>query len=847
MVAVSGQAQKERASLHVYSKSSLWLVGLCFILSGATGLIYEVLWARMLGLVFGATTFAISAVLAAFMGGLALGSAWAGRLAARIKRPLRAYGLIEICIALYALAVPLLFRLVDYLYAFIWEQVHPGFYAFNLWRFVLSCAVLLVPTTLMGATLPVLSAALLRSSDSKPTAVTRLYTFNLVGAIFGTVAAGFLLLPSLGIRLTIFTAAAINLVIGVAAVIIDRRDAHGLAEPDRVRVAELAEQGAGVAEDVAGEEGRELDEPSVEALWKGEGSRNFWLTCAAVSGFVTISTQVAWTRVLTMVIGSSTYAFSIVVALFLTGLATGAYLVSGKKMATNLRRSMMNVEVATALSLFLSIWITNATPVLLLELGTRFEINSWLGLLLLQLLIAALLILLPAILMGMVMPLVLVWASASVHKSVGLIGRSYAINTLGAIAGAFCTGFILIPKMSTRFTILFSTALCILLAGFAYRPLRKDVDVDLRRSLAVGASFAMILLLLAAPQMQLGNLSKGAYDLLVRLRANPEFTMDESATRQYDPNTTNRLLMYKEGPTATVSVREDWGVRSMAINGRTNASDRADMPTQVMLGQLPILLAPHMETGLIVGFGSGVSVGSMLQSEIKSLECVELEPEAIEAGSFFNHVNNQPLADPRLRVIIDDARTYLRVNPTLYDMIVSEPSHPWVPGVANLFTQEFFELGRSRLRDDGVFVQWVQIYQLSTESLRSVLATFKSVFPHVMVFRVEGAAQGKDLILVGSRQPLNLERVGEKMQGELVSRELSRINVNSPRDLEDWFVCDETQLSPAVESAVINTDDNMRVENRAPREAFLPMTEANAAWIETLVAESRKARQAVGF
>jgi spermidine synthase len=843
MVAVSDEAQV-RASLHAYSKSSLWLVALCFVLSGATGLIYEVLWARMLGLVFGATTFAISAVLAAFMGGLALGSAWAGKLAARIKRPLRAYGMVEIGVALYALAVPLLFRLVDYFYAFVWEQIHPGFYAFNLWRFVLSGLVLLVPTTLMGATLPVLSAALLRSSDHKPTAVTRLYTCNLVGAIIGTVAAGFLLLPSFGIRLTIFTAAAINFVVGVAAIIIDRRDERSSPEREAVEQAEALRE---TGDSVAGERGSEIKEPSFSELSKPEGSRRFWLTCAAVSGFVTISTQVAWTRVLTTIIGSSTYAFSIVVALFLLGLATGASLVASKKMTTNLRRSIMNVEVATAIILFLSLWITNYTPGLLIELGTRLQLNSWLGLLSLQIMIAALLILVPAILMGMIMPLVLVWASNAGRASVRLVGRSYAVNTLGAIAGAFLTGFILIPKMSTRFTIIFAAMMCSILAGFAYRPSRKDVDVDLRRSLAIGASAVLALVLFAvAPRVRLDDLSKGAYDLLVRTRANPQLIEAASEGRTVSPET-NRLLWYREGPTATVSVREDWGVRSMAINGRTNASDQADMPTQVMLGQLPILLAPRAETGLIVGYGSGVSVGSMLQSEIKSLECVELEPTAIEAGSFFNHVNNHPLDDARLRVIIDDARTYLRVNPTVYDVIVSEPSHPWVPGVANLFTQEFFELGRGRLKDDGVFVQWVQIYQLSTESLRSVLATFKSVFPHVMMFRVEGATKGKDLILAGSRQPLTLARIGERMQDERVAKELSRININSPGDLDAWFICDETQLGPAVDSTVINTDDNMRVENRAPREAFLPITEANAAWIETLAAESRKTRQIAGF
>jgi hypothetical protein len=230
----------------------------------------------------------------------------------------------------------------------------------------------------------------------------------------------------------------------------------------------------------------------------------------------------------------------------------------------------------------------------------------------------------------------------------------------------------------------------------------------------------------------------------------------------------------------------------------------------------------------------------MLQSPIGTLDCVELEPATIESSRYFEHVNHQPLADPRLRLMIDDARTYLRANPARYDMIVSEPSHPWVPGVANLFTREFFELGRSRLQDDGVFVQWVQIYQLSTESLRSVLATYTSVFPHVLMFRV-GGATGKDLILVGSRAPLSLARVPERMSDPRIAAELARININSPDDLKAWYICDETQLLPAVQGAAINTDDNMRIENRAPREAFLPLMETNAAWIENLATQARNA------
>jgi spermidine synthase len=427
------------------------------------------------------------------------------------------------------------------------------------------------------------------------------------------------------------------------------------------------------------------------------------------------------------------------------------------------------------------------------------------------------------VLMGMVMPLVLVWAESERRLSVKLVGRSYAINTLGAIAGAFLTGFLLIPKIGTRFTILTAGWLCLIVAALAYKPLRGSADsLLLRRAFAVAAAIILPLFLFRfVPRLNSADLSIGVYDRLARGLAQTQGSAAGGDGRVFSPQT-NRVLMYEEGPTATVTVREDWGVKSMAINGRTNASDNfapdGDMATQVMVGQLPMLIAPRTDNALIVGYASGVSVGSMLQSPLRSLECVELEPVTVKAAEkFFEHVNNSPTKDARLRLIIDDARTYLRVVPVQYDIIVSEPSHPWVPGVANLFTQEFFELGSARLKDEGVFVQWVQIYQLSTDSLRSVLATYQSVFPHIMMFRVGGSATGKDLILVGSRSPVSLDKVEERMR-------------------------DEAQLAPAIAGAPINTDDNMRIENRAPREAFLPLMQANSAWIEKLAAEARSVR-----
>jgi spermidine synthase len=479
--------------------------------------------------------------------------------------------------------------------------------------------------------------------------------------------------------------------------------------------------------------------------------------------------------------------------------------------------------------------MTNRTPGLLLDIGLSLRLSSWWGLLVLQIFAASLLILVPAFLMGTVMPLVLVWASPERSPaSVELVGKSYAINTVGAIAGAVCAGFILIPVINTRNTIVLAAMLCLLVAGFAYQPGSKVRDRALNKSFSAGITATLMLLLfLFAPSMNVANLSTGAYDSLIRVLARSRSVLQEEAEKRNVPEI-HQLLMYKEGQTSTVSVRKDWDITSMAINGRTNASDGEDMATQVMISQLPLLLAPRTDNGLIIGFASGVSAGAMLQSPISWLECVELEGATVNGSRYFEHVNNRPLNDPRLHLIIDDARTYLRVTPNRYDMIVSEPSHPWVPGVANLFTQEFFELGRGRLTEDGIFVQWLQIYQLSTKSLQSVLATFQRVFPHVMVFRVGGAARGKDLILVGSLRQLTFDRLAERMSEPRMSAELERVGMKSEADVKSWYVCDETQLTPETAGAVINTDDNMHIETTVPREAFLPLMQANAAWIESL-------------
>ncbi|HSP62113.1 MAG TPA: fused MFS/spermidine synthase, partial [Pyrinomonadaceae bacterium] len=700
-----------------------------------------------------------------------------------------------------------LFRLIDRVYAAAWPHFHQGFYGLALARFALAAIVLLIPTALMGATLPVLAGAV-GASQSRRNSITTLYAGNLAGAIAGTIAAGFFLLPYFGVRATIWIAAATNLLIGVVAFLIDAK---------------------AINLDTVVEQDVDKELISTPASVAATGA-TFWLTCAVISGFVTISMQIVWSRILAMIIGSSTYAFSIVLALFLAGLALGAYLVSAirNRDSRSLRRTVFGLEILTAAALFIGLPVANAVPALLVSMGLRLGVNSWTGLLTLQIAAAALLILVPATFMGMVMPLVLTRAG-----SARVVGKSYALNTVGAIAGALVTAFLLIPRTNTRFTILCVASLCLVVAGIAYQPRRARGDLAVVRSLSIGGAFALIIVMFIFwPALNLNTLSVGAYDSFVRVLAKSRGDVPEDDRNSGTEN--HQLLMFAEGRTATVSVRRDWGITSVAINGRTNASDGDDMPTQILLGQLGILAAPRLENSLVVGFATGVTPGSVLQSPIQSVDCVEIEPAAVASSSFFNHVNNRPLSDPRLHLITDDARSHLRVNPMRYDLIISEPSHPWVPGVANLFTREFFALGRERLQDNGVFVQWLQIYQLSTESLRSVLATFHEVFPHVAVFRVQGAAKGKDLILLGSRAPITFGQINQQFSDQRISAELARAGIKTPGDLRAWFVCDETQLGPAVAGAIINTDDNMHVETVAPREAFRPTMDENAAWIESL-------------
>jgi spermidine synthase len=293
-------------------------------------------------------------------------------------------------------------------------------------------------------------------------------------------------------------------------------------------------------------------------------------------------------------------------------------------------------------------------------------------------------------------------------------------------------------------------------------------------------------------------------------------------TKDADP-----VLFYKEGYTSTVSVHKSKGSENvyLKVNGKVEASTVGDMPTQVLLGQIPMLISPNQDNVLVIGLGSGVTVGSVGTSPAKRITVVELEPAVVEASRHFSHVNYQILKDPRLRVMTHDARNYLLVTPEKFDVIISEPSNPWMAGVSNLFTREFFIMGSQRLKPAGVFCQWLQLYKISPENLRSILQTFHEIFPHLLVFQ----SSEYDLLILGSFEPLPIDpgKLQDRLSQTRVKEDLGRIQIRSVQDILAHFVFG-TQEAPAfVKNAPINTDDNALLEFSAPRTLYTDTSEAN--------------------
>jgi spermidine synthase len=775
----------------------------CFFLSGASGLILEMLWTRMLTLVFGSTTLAVSTVLTAFMGGLGLGSWLAGRFADRLKTPVRAYAIAEASIGVYALLVPVVVGLYPGLNRWLWSAFGDRYALLSVLRFAASAGLLLLPTTLMGATLPILARHFVQHPWELRRAGLRigtLYAVNLFGAVAGSFLAGFVFLPQLGLRWTNVTAATFNLTLA-AAILIGRRFLP--AAPPGRSMEELVDEAAA--------EGRIASGAAPPEVVVDARARRVALGAFIVSGATAMTLQVMWTRALAVLIGSSIFSFTIILVAFLVGLGVGSAVFGRLSQRTaHPVRWLAGLHLGIALAVGVSYLTTDRLPYVFTWLlrSTSFGVDTILAC---QFVLACVTVLPATILMGGVFPLT-VRIVATRLESVGRdLGNAYALNTVGAIVGSFLSGFVVLPKLGLQRGIYASVlgGLCLAAALAAVAPgLTRG-----RRALGVGAAFALAALGLVLPRWDLVSFSSGFF----RVSIAREYISRQIHKKNWqDP----KLVFYEDGTATTVTV-DQWGkTYSLKNNGKVDASNDSDMATQIVVGLLPLLFyrGETPPTVALVGFGSGVTAGAITQYPIKSLEVVELEPAIYRASHFFDNDNHRPMENPKVTWRVGDGRNFLTQRSDRFDVLVSQPSNPWLTGVSNLFTREYFRDVKTRLAPHGVFCQWAQLYEMSPWNIKTIYRTLREEFPYVYVFAAEDLSS--DTILLASLEPLKLDLgVLERAFRDPTTRaEARRAGLASPHDVMAYLLLGPDELEAFTAGSPDNTDDNARIEFSAPRD-----------------------------
>ena len=778
------------------------LIGILFFLSGFTGLVYEIVWVKYLALLLGTTAYAQVGVLAVFMGGLALGSTFFGRRADRNVHPLRLYGWLEIGVGLSAALFALGFDALARIY---WSALaavgNDGSVAIAL-RALLCLKSMLVPTICMGGTLPVLSRALGLQRASVGRGVAYLYAVNSCGAALGSVLAGFVLLPGWGLEVPLFGAALINIVIGLVTLYLDRP-------------LELDESAMGTPGSVAATASQE---PNVVVGYS-------WLvpTCAAISGAVAMIYEVAWIRLCSLVLGSSTYSFCIMLTAFIIGIAAGGLVYTLLRPADERPlRFFALTSLASVAVLLVCLPFYDRLPFVAARL-TWFLRQRDVSFALYQ---ASMLCLCVAVMLpltfisGLNFP-ALAHAAAASRTGVGRpVGYVLFANTSGTIAGALAGGLYLLPEIGLRATFEIGCALSAVAAMTVFA-----CDASVPRPLV-----AALLLIGAVLGVGYGRLAS-PWDL--RLLTLGEFRQHEGVeTRSfsdYSAEQQQELLYYRDGASATVSVERRPDDLVLRINGKADASAHGDRDTQLLLGHLPAVLHPKARRGLVIGYGSGMTTGALLHHPMDSVDVVEISPEVVESDDLFQSFNGNPLGDPRTHLFIEDARTFLYRTPHKYDVIVSEPSNPWIAGIANLFTSDFFEQIKTRLADDGVLVQWFHTYESSDSVVSLILRTVAASFPEVRVFQ----PNVWDVIVVASPSALHTETEAMK-KAFAEANDLSEVGIARLPTLLATEILSPSLTRALVKGGPLNRDRLPLLEYAAPRAFFAGRTTTLLANFPTL-------------
>lgn len=799
------------------------------LLSGASSLLYQVVWSRLLTLEIGLTAAALSTVLAAFMGGLALGTFAASRRAATLppRRALALYGLLELAVGITALGVAPALMLARPILAVAYQDGEGGL-TFAILRLVICLIVVTVPATLMGATFPLALRWLEPRPDEPAGRAGEIagiyYAVHTFGAAIGAALTGFLLLPALGLQRSTIAGVIVNTIVGASAYYIQWRHRaddgpawthDGTTALERPTSPSPSSSLAASDDDTASRKKTSAvvwrmkpkqsapDRSSAPPLAANEWSARAHPTSAAVtlaiSGFIALVHEVAWTRVIALTLGPTTYAFSTMLATCILGLAAGAWLAT--RWLPRLRRpvtALAVTQIAAALGAFFAAALVPRLPAFVASIVASPHQFGWT--LAIEILLIAILLLPMTLPLGAAFPFAVATAAPNAGDTVRQASRVYTANTLGAIGGALTGGFLLISQIGLKRTITFAGLLGVL-AGveLIWRTRRRGTSRVWVPLLGVLTAVLGISL----PSWNTLELSSGAYRMTAGTVADVPYALEAGA-----------LLYYDDGAAGTVSVRRLAGTIALSINGTVDASNTRDMLRQVMLAHLPLLLHAAPSDVCIIGLGSGVTAGAALAHPVDRVDTIELSREVVRASDFFSTENRAALRDPRGHLLVGDGRTHLRLASRTYDVIISEPSSPWMAGAAPLFTRELFSAARDRLNPGGLFAQRVHLQGVPRDDVRSILATFGDVFPHTTLW----LAGDTDLMVIGSREALRprVQELTRRWQVPGVAADFERVHVRDPFGLLMSFVADESSLAAIVAGAAVQTDDRTRLEFSAP-------------------------------
>lgn len=738
-----------------------------FFASGFAALIYENLWARHLALLLGGTAAAHTAVLCAFMGGLALGGMVLGRLADASASKLRFYALLNAAIALYAALTPLLFYSAQTLLRYSPD----GSAGAQVWAACL--LIVALPCFLMGGTLPAL-ASLMAPLGGRGAVAAKLYYVNSAGAVLGSIAAGFVLIYRLGIDFPLSIGAMLNIAAGLlpfwAAPVLQERSGRAFASDEQDR-----------------------QSPPFTPLYLG---------AVFFSGFTALVYELGWIRFFTLILGSSTYSFALMLAAFIAGLALGSRFIAA--MDARIKRPhlwLAATQAGLGLCFAASLPFYDSIPSWMLGLSEIVqrtpEAFPWYQALGFSLCFAVMLA--PTFIFGMVFPLAVRCMGAGGAGEQA--GKVCFWNSLGNLLGAALAGLWILPLLGLQR--LFEAGALLNAAAGAWLlwkllPSRRAANAALGGLLAVCALYAA-----AVPRWD----ERAFTGQIFRRGMGGGITADR------------RILFRSDDADASVALVAQGGILAMFINGKVDATNGPDMPTQIMLAHVPLLLASNARTVLNIGHGSGVTCGSVLKHPIKKLDTVEISPAVVAASRFYDEISGAPLQDSRTRLFVSDAGLFVKRGKQPYDIIINEPSKPWAAGIGNLFSLEFYRACRERLAPDGIMAQWLHTSEMDSDTFRLILRTFSAIFPDSKIWTT-GA---NDILLVGAMPDYrrDLEASRKRFALEPVSRDLARAGVESFEGFAALELAGEQAIRAYSGTGLINSERFPLLEHMAPLALFM--------------------------